>query len=132
MKESQEKYSSIKFGMTLIFFQLLVAVVVQPLLYFLGEEYFGWSFKISASAAKSALLGGMVYWIPFAVFTLLALCRKKSEQCVGLVLADFIFGFLLKFALFITLFILVLKFTITVHFILFLSFGTLFITQLFF
>lgn len=128
MANSSDKHSALNFGKKVVFIQLIV-VVMQALFYLIGEQCLGWNFKISASAAVSSLLGGIIYLIPFAVYTFFALRHKGADKFVGLVLADFIIGFLLKFVLLIALFVVVLKFIPTVHFVLFASFGLMFITQ---
>ena len=128
MENSHDKRSAWVMGRRLLLIQLIV-VVLQALFFFVGEQFLGWNFKISASAAVSSFLGGIIYLIPFSAYTLFALRRKSSDQFVGLVLADFVIGFILKFVFLIALFVLVLKFIPTVHFVLFISFGVMFITQ---
>ena len=128
MENSHDKRSAWAMGRRLLLIQLIV-VVLQALFFFVGEQFLGGNFKISASAAVSSFLGGIIYLIPFSAYTLFALRRKSSDQFVGLVLADFVIGFILKFVFLIALFVLVLKFIPTVHFVLFISIGVMFITQ---
>lgn len=103
-------------------------VILLSLFFFILEKYF-LSTNFSSLASFSALVGGLVYLIPFSVYTIFAICKKTKSNFAGLVLLDFFIAFFLKFVLLIVLFIVVFKFLPTIHFIVLLSFGILFITQ---
>ena len=90
-------------------------VILLSLFFFILEKYF-LSTNFSSLASFSALVGGLVYLIPFSVYTIFAICKKTKSNFAGLVLL-------------IVLFIVVFKFLPTIHFIVLLSFGILFITQ---
>src|SRR5574344_1319308 len=95
----------------------------------LSSRKLGWSMKVSASAGISAFCGGIIYLIPFSVYTAFAVGRNNAKNFAGLVLVDFIIGFVLKFILLIALFVIVFKFIPTVHYIVFITFAIQFVTQ---
>lgn len=132
MNVEYKKISISKLGILVIFIQFMM-VVFQALVCFICENYLGWNAKVTpstgATAWMSAFLGGMIYLIPFSVYTAFAVCRNSADHFAGFVILDFIVGFLLKFVLLIALFVIVFKYFSTVHYIVFISFAVQFITQ---
>lgn len=128
MDKQIERLSVKKLASYILLIQLAVICVISVFFY-LAEKFFGLTPDVSSSAGFSAFVGGMIYLIPFTVYTILSIGRNLTNNFVALVLFDFIVSFILKFVLVIGLFFVVFKYIPTVHYIVFISFSVLFVTQ---
>lgn len=77
----------------------------------------------------SVFLGGMIYLIPFIVFSVLSMRRKVLKGREHFIVLDFFIGTIIKLFLVITLFLIVFMFFPTVQSVVLASFIVLFVTQ---
>lgn len=85
--------------------QLLLVVAVATLFFYLQGE----------AAARSALVGGGIYWVPQCLFSMRVLAFHAEQATPDSILADFYSGAGIKFGSTILLFTIVLKFMDVQH-----------------
>ncbi|ART81172.1 ATP synthase subunit I [Oceanisphaera avium] len=99
--------------------QLLLVVAVATLFFYLQGE----------AAARSALMGGGIYWVPQCLFSVRVFAFKAKHTTPNSVLADFYSGAGIKFGSTILLFTVALKFMDVLHAPLFMAYITALLMQ---
>lgn len=85
--------------------QLLLVVAVGSLFFYLQGE----------AGARSALIGGGIYWVPQCLFSMRVLAFNAEQATPDRILADFYSGAGIKFGSTILLFTIALKFMEVQH-----------------
>ncbi|WP_417615180.1 ATP synthase subunit I [Oceanisphaera sp.] len=85
--------------------QLLLVVAVSTLFFYIQGE----------AAARSALIGGGIYWVPQCLFSVRVLAFNAKQATPDSVVADFYSGAGIKFGSTILLFAVVLKYMEVAH-----------------
>ncbi|MFD1008452.1 MULTISPECIES: ATP synthase subunit I [Oceanisphaera] len=85
--------------------QLLLVVAVGTLFFYMQSEI----------AARSALIGGGIYWVPQCLFSVRVLAFNAKHATPDSVMADFYSGAGIKFGSTILLFVIALKFMEVLH-----------------
>ncbi|MGO5000355.1 ATP synthase subunit I [Oceanisphaera sp. W20_SRM_FM3] len=99
--------------------QLLLVVAVGALFFYLQGE----------AAARSALIGGGIYWVPQCLFSVRVFALSAKHATPGSVMADFYSGAGIKFGSTILLFTIALKFMEVQHAPLFAAYITALLMQ---
>lgn len=85
--------------------QLLLVVAIGTLFFYIQGE----------DAARSALIGGGIYWVPQCLFSVRVFAFTDEHATPDRVMADFYSGAGIKFGSTILLFVIVLKFMEVAH-----------------
>lgn len=100
MKQKKWLLSDRQVALAILFCQLLLVVGVASLFYLRAGE----------PAARSALIGGGIYWVPQCLFSVRVLAFGAKDPTPRGVVADFYSGAGIKFGSTILLFVVVLKY----------------------
>lgn len=100
MEQMKPHLSDKQMALVILSRQLLLVVVVSTLFFYIQDE----------TAARSALIGGGIYWVPQCLFSMRVLAFNAEQATPDSILADFYSGAGIKFGSTILLFVIVLKF----------------------
>ncbi|WP_107852381.1 ATP synthase subunit I [Oceanimonas marisflavi] len=100
MKQKTRHLSDRQVALAILIYQLLLVVAVAGLFNFGQDE----------AAARSALLGGGIYWVPQCLFSMVVLARSAGDATPQSIVASFYSGAGIKLASTILLFIVVFKY----------------------
>ncbi|MBM7456057.1 ATP synthase protein I [Oceanisphaera litoralis] len=105
MKQMKRHLSDKQMALVILSGQLLLVVAVATLFFHLQGE----------AAARSALIGGGIYWVPQCLFSVRVLAFSAGNHTPRSVVADFYSGAGIKFGSTILLFVIVLKYMEVLH-----------------
>ncbi|MCC4264527.1 ATP synthase subunit I [Oceanimonas baumannii] len=100
MKRKNRHLSDRQVALVILIYQLFLVVAVAAL--------FG--FGQGETAARSALFGGGIYWVPQCLFSVVVLARSTSDATPQNIVASFYSGAGIKLASTIVLFVVVFKY----------------------
>ncbi|MFH7566015.1 MULTISPECIES: ATP synthase subunit I [Oceanimonas] len=100
MKQKTRHLSDRQVALVILIYQFLLVVAVAALFGFGQGEI----------AARSALLGGGIYWVPQCLFSVVVLARSTSDATPHSIVASFYSGAGIKLTSTIMLFVLVFKY----------------------
>lgn len=105
MSQMKQHLSDKQLALVTLCCQLLLVVAVGALFFYLQGE----------AAARSALIGGGIYWVPQCLFSVRVFAFNAKQSTPGSVMADFYSGAGIKFGSTILLFTIALKFMEVLH-----------------
>lgn len=105
MKQKKWLLSDRQVALVMLFCQLLLVVAVATLFFYQQGD----------AAARSALIGGGIYWVPQCLFSVRVLVRSTGQSTPGSVVADFYSGAGIKLGSTILLFVIALKYMEVLH-----------------
>ncbi len=119
MEQMKQYLSDKQLALVSLCCQLLLIVAVATLFFYLQGE----------AAARSALLGGGIYWVPQCLFSVRVFAFTAKQATPSSVMADFYSGAGIKFGSTILLFTIALKFMDVLHAPLFAAYITALLMQ---
>lgn len=105
MKRMKRHLSDKHMALAILWWQLLLVVAISTLFFYWQGE----------AAARSALIGGGIYWVPQCLFSIRVLAFSTKGATSSSVVADFYSGVGLKFGSTILLFVIGLKYMEVAH-----------------
>ncbi|PSJ41184.1 ATP F0F1 synthase subunit I [Zobellella endophytica] len=105
MKQKKWLLSDRQTALVILFCQLLLVVAVATLFFYQQGDV----------AARSALIGGGIYWVPQCLFSVRVLMHSTDNATPRSVVADFYSGAGIKFGSTILLFVIALKYMEVLH-----------------
>ncbi|ART82489.1 ATP F0F1 synthase subunit I [Oceanisphaera profunda] len=119
MEQVKQHLSDKQLALVSLSCQLLLIVAVATLFFYLQGE----------AAARSALFGGGIYWVPQCLFSVRVFAFTAKQATPDSVMADFYSGAGIKFGSTILLFTIALKFMEVLHAPLFAAYITALLMQ---
>ncbi len=105
MEQMKRHLSDKQMALVILSCQLLLVVAVSTLFFYQQGE----------AAARSALIGGGIYWVPQCLFSVRVLAFSARHDTPRSVVADFYSGAGIKFGSTILLFVIALKYMEVLH-----------------
>lgn len=105
MNQRKRHLSDKQMALVILCCQLLLVVAVATLFFYQQGE----------AVARSALIGGGIYWVPQCLFSIRVLAFSTKGATSSSVVADFYSGAGIKFGSTILLFVVVLKYMEVLH-----------------
>lgn len=119
MDQMKQHLSDKQLALVSLCCQLLLVVAVATLFFYLQGE----------AAARSALIGGGIYWVPQCLFSVRVFAFTAKHATPDSIMADFYSGAVIKFSSTILLFAIALKFMDVLHGPLFAAYITALLMQ---